>query len=886
METMMRRSLIVACVVGLSTSAASQETTGAIRGRLVVDSAGVAGVTVTATGPNLLGSRRATSVRDGVFILRALPQGTYTLRITSMGYRPVQVDSVQVTLGGTAGLADIQLTQIAVQMGEVKVSASQLTLDPERTTIGAVLTASDYASLPAERDYTALLATLPHVNVSYRGDPVNSAGATGLENVYFIDGVNVTQQMNAGSGTSLPSNFIRAVEVKNGGYEAQYGKALGALVNAVTYSGSNTFESSFFAFMTNDGLSARPRAEPSLREVSSLSYDIGVRVGGPIVRDRLWYSAAYNPQRSLAERELGSLGVFSDERTAHLFATKASWRMSDRTNVELSLFGDPVTRRAVEVPLDVPAGLTPGRPDPYLSNVKSGGTVASLRTQTLAANNLLFETAASLHNARAVRQGTPEAVYIDMVASRVEGGLDFRANESLRRVSLSTRATLASAGHTAVAGAELENVTADREAFAASIFRGTTDTWISVNQLFPETRGQNRVLTTYAQDAWRITEDLTANAGVRWSLQTFKASRGERAQFRPEWQPRLGIVWRVRGSDRQRLMASYGRFFQQDPVNIAWLFLNTGPERGATIGQYVMDPRQPGAIPSRVDTIGLGTSPAVDVDRLDLEAESLDEFTAGYERLLRNDRRFSIRLIQRDTRSSLQWGFAPQLVLGMPGRGDFSFLPSPTRTYQALEVSTEGRANDVHYRASYVLSRLRGNYPGIHDTDYAATTYNAGVISTLSSPHQAVNSSGLLPSDRTHVLKLAASRNWATGLSMGALVTSESGSPLNEFGAAPAGWFPATAYAFAVPRGTAGRTETLWNLDMRLAYDRLTYGTMKSRILLDILHLGNPQRPVRVEELRYLTNADGTFSNPNPNYGIPIAFQRPAVVRLGVELSR
>ncbi len=863
----------------LATIVNAQETTGAIRGRLVLDSAGVAGITVTATGPNLLGSRRAISARDGIFILRALPQGAYMLRITAMGYRQVIVDSVQVTLGNTAGLPDIPLTQVAVQMGAVQVSVSQVTLDPERTTIGAVLTASDYARLPAERDYTSLLATLPHMNTSYRGDPVNSAGATGLENVYFIDGVNVTQQMNAGSGTSLPSNFIRAVEVKNGGYVAQYGKALGALVNAVTYSGSNTFESSVFAFMTNDGLAARPRAEPSLREVSSLSYDIGLRVGGPIVRDRLWYSAAYNPQRDVADRQLGSLGVFPEERTAHLFATKATWQMDDRTNVELSLFGDPVTRRAVEVPLDAPAGLTPGSPEPYLANWKTGGTVASLRIQTLATGNLLLETAGSLHNARIIRRGTPEPVYIDLVNSRLEGGLDYRTEESLRRLSLSTRGTLTTAGHSAVLGVEFEDVTGDRASLAAAIYRNSADSWLGVDQRFPERRGENRVISAYGQDAWRMSEDLTLNAGLRWSQQGFRGSRDGRGEFPQEWQPRLGIVWRVRGSDRERVMASYGKFFQQDPVNAAWLFLNSGGR--AIIGQYSVDPRQPGSAPSQADTLGGDDEPAKPAE---LMAESLNEFAAGYERLLGTGGRFSVRLIQRDTRTSLQWGFAPEVVLGMPGRGDFSFLPAPRRTYQAVEVSTEGRANDVQYRASYVLSRLRGNYPGLHDTDYAATAYNAGIISTLSSPHQAVNSFGLLPSDRTHVFKLAVSRSWA-GLTTGALVTAASGSPLNAFAMAPQGWFPATAYAFTVPRGSAGRTESLWNLDLRLAYDRLTYGAMKSRVLLDILHLGNPQAATRVEELRYLSNIDGVFSNPNPNYGIPISFQRPAVIRVGVEVT-
>src|ERR1041385_4440179 len=158
------------------------------------------------------------------------------------------------------------MERAAVNLSEVTITAPRVTLDPVRTTIGGTLEAADYAALPTDRDYTSLITIFPHINASYHGDPANSAGSTGLENMYFIDGGNVTAPFLASTGTALPYNFVRSVEVRAGGYEAQYGRALGAIVNAITYSGSNQLEANAFGFMTASALAGAPRAEPSLRE--------------------------------------------------------------------------------------------------------------------------------------------------------------------------------------------------------------------------------------------------------------------------------------------------------------------------------------------------------------------------------------------------------------------------------------------------------------------------------------------------------------------------------------------------------------------------------------------------------------------------------------------
>jgi hypothetical protein len=91
--------------------------------------------------------------------------------------------------------------------------------------------------------------------------------------------------------------------------------------------------------------------------------------------------------------------------------------------------------------------------------------------------------------------------------------------------------------------------------------------------------------------------------------------------------------------------------------------------------------------------------------------------------------------------------------------------------------------------------------------------------------------------------------------------------------------------AFVVPRGSAGRTPALWDLNGRLTMDLPHSPVRRGRLLVDVLHIGNPQHAVKVDEFKYLANSGGTFSQPNPEYGRHIAFQPPMMARLGLELD-
>ncbi|HEY8256685.1 MAG TPA: TonB-dependent receptor, partial [Gemmatimonadales bacterium] len=229
----------------------AQEVTGALEG-LVIAGTGetVEGAEIIVEGAVLQGTRGTTTDRRGRFTIRSLPAGAYVVVIRRISYRPVRFEDVPVRLGLTTSLGEVRLETQTVELAEIVVSGARPVIDPVSAATGATLDSSQFRSLPAQRDFRALIAFLPQANASDYGDGANIGGSTGLENAFYIDGMHATT--GAGSSIDLPFNFVREIQVRTGGYEAEFGRALSGVVNVVTPTGGNEFRGEALGFFAGD----------------------------------------------------------------------------------------------------------------------------------------------------------------------------------------------------------------------------------------------------------------------------------------------------------------------------------------------------------------------------------------------------------------------------------------------------------------------------------------------------------------------------------------------------------------------------------------------------------------------------------------------------------
>jgi hypothetical protein len=880
---------LVTCGVPLAPGARAQDVTGGIEG-WIVDARGspLPDVVVTALRPRTTQLGITTSNAKGFYRLSLLPVGTYTIAFRRVGYRPVSIQGVAVRLGTTGSLGVTRLEAGAVELPEVIAFAERPLMDPTTTASGGVLHEELYETLPVERNFHALPALLPQANSSYFGDEVNIAGSSGPENVYYVDGVNVTDPYRASSSGDLPYNFIREVVVKTGGYEAEYGRALGGIVNVITHSGGNDFQGEGFGFFTSSDLSGDWRRGLTDANVeASADYDAGASLGGPIVRGRAWFFAAYSRSVKSQDIRIPTFATQRDSRKAHLFAAKIDWQPAGATSFALTVLGDPSTRQLVG-PAYTPTGYPTGLDniDPFLGELRQGGFAVSARGSHRAGTRLLLESLVSRFERDEIQHGATERarrepVVMDLETGRWSGGFGDNSDHHSVRSAAKVSGVLSLGAHALKAGVEYEDNRLDAKIHFTDpgIVTRLNDTTYHAVYVITDATVHNRVASLYLQDSWLLSPHLRLNAGLRWDGQYLVGADGRVAQpITDGFQPRIGLIL-LPGRSESKVAISYGRFYEQLPTFASGTWWHVPVRNGVYF--FDRDPRD-GATPlDSLDGASHGILPEVP----GLRGQHFDELTVGYEGTPWARVRIGVRGVYRTLREVIDDGLAPgtgERILGNPGRGRLDFLPHLWRTYHALEFTFDWRGTALTLAGSYVLSRNRGNVTGLYDHDVAYELPNGKTAPDL--VEQVPNSSGLLPNDRPHLFKLFGSCRLGSGLTLGSFFTWQSGTPLSEFGAT----FLPAHFTFLRPRGTIGRTPTLRNLDLRLTYGvpGAPRSPVNARVILDVLHAASGRQAVTMDQIRYAAlDSQGNQSAPNPNYLKPTRHQPPMTLRVGAEVE-
>ncbi len=281
---------------------AQTATTGAIQGVVSDKTNGepLAGVTVTVTSPSLQGAQTAITDDKGFFKITELPPGEY---LVTYYYLEITVERSGLTVGVNKVTPGHQKLDQGKAGGEVvKIQDSAPTIDPTSTTQGITIDKNYIKNVPVPgRTFESALGAAAGSQNDGSGG-VSFSGSSGLENQYYVDGVNTTGLTYGTVGSPVINDFIEEIEVITGGYNAEYGRATGGVINVVTKSGSNEFKGSVFGYWQPGQLTAATESTPNnaasidVTADNALDIDFGFELGGPIIKDKLWFFVGFAPQ--------------------------------------------------------------------------------------------------------------------------------------------------------------------------------------------------------------------------------------------------------------------------------------------------------------------------------------------------------------------------------------------------------------------------------------------------------------------------------------------------------------------------------------------------------------------------------------------------------------
>src|ERR1700716_283974 len=320
---MKRLFLAVVMILGLSVAANAQTFRGAINGT-VTDPSGssVPNATVKAT-ENATGIDHTTvTTSDGAFAFQDIPLGQYKVTVTATGFPPYAVDKVEV-VAGTIYTLNVKLT-LQSTTTTVEVSAAAITLDTTTATQNMTITSDVVQDVPLNgRDFTQLIAVAPGYGGYSVGGFGSMNGARANQNNWQIDGVDnndfwhnipaVNQGGVSGiAGVVLPIDSIDEFysQTQSG---AESGRNAGGKVHVVVKSGRNTIHGSAYSYNRNEFYGAPSPFLPSGSKAPPLrNENYGFSVGGPFVKNKLFYFASYEKQQYI----IGLSGVATEPSDA------------------------------------------------------------------------------------------------------------------------------------------------------------------------------------------------------------------------------------------------------------------------------------------------------------------------------------------------------------------------------------------------------------------------------------------------------------------------------------------------------------------------------------------------------------------------------------------
>ena len=915
----LRFLLLVVLLVPALTLVAGE--TGSISGK-VADATGGAlpGVLVKVSGPQLPAGRTAATGASGQYNFQKLLPGTYTVEATLQGLGKaavkvnVEVDNdVQVPLTLKQGAAT-----------EVLVTAGLAEIDKKSSEISVNFAPAEIRQIPISRTYAGLLNLIPAAPADTSGSGyVAVAGGTRQDNKYLVDGVNITNPGYGYLGVDTNELDIADVNIKNGGITAEFGRTSGAIVNAVTKSGTNSlkgglrFEASPSSFAAANAF--------GINQDTTL-YNGSANLGFPIMKDVVFgyvsgryasstvsgQAATINSITTTQPDTTAKAGDYFGKVTAFLgqsLLINAGFRgLPNKTDnaynsiydAASAAYGSDTTNYVGNATIDWFVNKDTNVEFKYVhlteNDTYQASNVLTARPLTIDPTNL----AAYGAYGDAARNGGNSGVY-----AYANGGESYKRDEI--KVTASHFLDIGPTQNNLKLGFGVEFTDYDfirtSNGWGTMSYQNATVPGLTGSQavvraryynLQPVQTGKTRTYSAFLQDT--ITWDrLSVNVGVLANYDDFAqvcqagnvcgaaiAAETTRYNFMTfRWsdqiQPRLGAAYNADLVKGDKFYANYGEYAGLDQKSTVRSF---APFRIREDQSYFL--RSTGVW--QYEQIR-GSSGGKVIPE-DLKAPYQQEFVVGYAAPVSRDLTVDIHYQYRNLKNPFEdTPIDPNSYFG-------SFMAKTygdaKRTYNGVTLEVTKRySNSWYANLSYTYSKLEGNW----DDDYSNGQFNTSSF-LEDEPgwnHADPNRTGLLGQDRPHILKAMASYD-IMGFTLGGFFRFQSGTPWEARGATPS-----TTYGRYLEAAGSRRLPSWTNFDFLAAYNLNLGSEMTLRFEGRIRNLFNTQAVLGVNSVLYNdAYKDGTPAGQlgtqgttllNPLFGTATSWAPPRRFTLSALLS-
>ena len=312
---------VFAAVMIFDAGIARADVTGSVSGTVRDSSQAVvsgAHITITSAQTNL--KQETVSGADGTYRFLALAAGIYKLTVTASGFRSSAVSDIEVKVNDQLHV-DVALT-VGTITEEVDVNANAVQVQTESTQLGDVIDSKKMLALPLNgRSFVDLLGlqagVAPATAETIQQDrPVSGGlnagnisvnGQRETANAFLVNGGDVSEGRNLGTGLVPNLDSIEEFRLITNSFDAEYGKFSGAVVNAITKSGTNGFHGDAFEFLRNDKLDAKNFFFGSKSELRRNQF--GYAAGGPLWKNQIFWFADYQGPREVQGAEASQVTV-------------------------------------------------------------------------------------------------------------------------------------------------------------------------------------------------------------------------------------------------------------------------------------------------------------------------------------------------------------------------------------------------------------------------------------------------------------------------------------------------------------------------------------------------------------------------------------------------